>query len=516
MYTWIYKRKPMKKYLVLVLVSLLYTTAFGQKDSSQTNNAIPSPIKIVTRHNIILGGKSISYTAIAGAMILKNEKDEAIALFGYTAYFKEGETDLSKRPLIFAYNGGPGSSSMWLHMGVLGPKRVVVNDPENTPPPPYKTEDNSNSIIDVSDLVMIDPIGTGLSHAVGKAKNKDFWGVDPDIKIISQFIKQFVIDNDRLNSPKFLLGESYGTTRSAGIVDYLQESMGMSMNGVILVSAVLDLKTLEFSQGDDISYILYLPSYASAAWYHKKLTNQPPDLDLFMSEVRVFATGEYANALMKGDNLTELEKNNIALKIASFIGLSKEYILKANLRIKQPQFTQELLRDDHTTIGRYDSRYKGITQNLLSEYSYFDPQSSSIEPAFTTTFLNYYYTDLKMDKSKVYRTWAYGLEGFTWDWKHAKNGPEFIVASPNTAVDLAEAMTMNPNLRVLVLNGYFDLATPFLGTEFTFDHLGLEPKLKKNITMKYYKAGHMMYIEPLSSQEFKKDVAAFINSVVQH
>lgn len=506
----------MRKIVFSFLMFFFFAPVFSQKDSVQTYTPIPAPIKSVTRHSSLIGGKSVNYTATAGALILKNEKDESIALFGYTAYTKEGETDISKRPVTFAYNGGPGSSSMWLHMGALGPKRVVVNDPENSPPPPYKTEDNANSIIDITDLVMIDPVGTGLSHAVGKAKNKEFWGVDPDIKSVSQFIKQYVTDNDRWNSPKFLLGESYGTTRSAGVVNYLQENMGMTMNGVILVSAVLDLKTIIFDQGDDISYILYLPSYASTAWYHNKIANKPASIESFLAEAKNFATSEFAGALMKGDNLSEIEKQTVASKLAGFTGLSKEYLLKANLRVIESQFTQELLRDEHTTTGRLDSRYTGVTQNLLAEHASFDPQSTSIQPAFVATFMNYYYGDLKMNKTNEYRIWASGLEGFSWDWKHIKNGAgSFFAASANTGIDLAEAMSRNPNLKILVLNGYFDLATPYMGTEYTFDHLGLEPKLKKNITMKYYKAGHMMYIEPASSLEFKRDIESFITSAVK-
>lgn len=472
---------------------------------------VPPEIKSVTKHSAVIGGKTINYTATAGAIILMNDKEEPIALFGYTAYIKDDDND-SKRPVTFSYNGGPGSSSYWLHIGVIGPKKIVVNDPEYNAPPPYKFEDNTNSILDVTDIVMIDPVGTGLSHAVGKAKNKDFWGVDEDIRSISNFIKQYVTDNNRWNSPKFLLGESYGTMRSAGVVDYLQENLGMAMNGVILVSSVLDLRTITFQQYDDLSYILYLPTYAATAWYHNKITNKPESLESFLKDAEAFAGGEYAAALMKGDRLSDAEKESILNKLSGYTGLSKEYLARANLRVTEPQFTQELLRNEHLTTGRLDSRYKGINQNLLSENAYNDPQSSAVSPPFTAAFLSYYYGELKMDKKNNYHTSAYDAEGFTWNWKHKKsNSPDWGDAvTPNTAVDLAEAMSRNPALKILVLNGYYDLATPFYATEYTFDHLALDKKLKPNIQLKYYPAGHMMYINSTSANAFKKDVAEFI------
>ncbi|HRH50529.1 MAG TPA: hypothetical protein PLP23_17370 [Panacibacter sp.] len=498
----------------LFFVASILCNAYAQTASADSA-AIPSAVKSVTKHSITIGGKLINYTATAGALILKNDKDESIALYGYTAYTKDGETDATKRPVTFSYNGGPGSSSMWLHLGIMGPKRVVVNDPENSLQPPYKMEDNANTILDVSDIVMIDPVGTGISRAVGKAKNKDFWGVDQDIKSVSQFIKQYTNDNDRWNSPKYLLGESYGTMRSAGVADYLQQNLGITVNGIILVSVVLDLRTLTFQQGDDISYVMHLPTYAATAWYHNKVANKPASLDAFLKEVRIFAGGEYSAALMKGDQLTDAEKANVLNKLSAFTGLSKDYLTKANLRVNEPQFTQELLREDHLTVGRLDSRYKNINQDLLSEYSSFDPQSTAISPAYIAMFMNYYYGDLKVDKSNNYHTSAYSAEGFDWDWKHNKNGGGGDPVTPNTAVDLAEAMSQNPNLKILVLNGYYDLATPFYGTEYTFDHMGLEKKLKQNITFKYYEAGHMMYIQPASAVAFKKDVAEFITNVTK-
>lgn len=502
-----------KSFCLLAFTGFLFINVTAQGINKDTAYiAVPSEIKSVTKHTVVIDGKTINYSATAGALILLNEKEEPVALFGYTAYTKDDENN-NKRPITFSYNGGPGSSSYWLHIGVIGPKKIVVNDPEFNPPPPYKFEDNANSILDVTDIVMIDPVGTGLSHAIGKAKNKDFWGVDQDIRSISNFIKEYVTQNSRWNSPKFLLGESYGTMRSAGVVDFLQDNLGMAMNGVILVSSVLDLRTLTFQQYDDLSYILNLPSYAATAWYHNKVPNKPENLETFIKDAKTFAEGDYTLALMKGDNLSDQEKDIIVNKLMSYTGLSKEYLLRANLRVTEPQFTQELLRNEHLTVGRLDSRYTGINQNPLSENANTDPQSAAISPAFTSAFLSYYYGDLKMDRKYVYHTSAYGAEGFVWDWKRKRNDAEFGDAvTPNTAIDLANAMTQNPSLKLLVLNGYYDLATPFAATEYTFDHLALNKKLKSNIQLKYYPAGHMMYIHSKSASTFKKDVSAFILS----
>ena len=467
--------------------------------------------KYVTKHTVKIDNKIISYTATAGTIILKNEKDEPIAAVGYTAYTKDAEADATKRPVTFTYNGGPGSSSMWLHLGVIGPRRVVVNDPGLNGPPPYKLEDNNYSILDVSDIVLIDPVGTGLSRATGKAKNADFWGVDQDIKSISQFIKQYVNDNDRWNSPKYLLGESYGTFRSAGVADYLSQNMGIAVNGVVLVSCVLDIRTLSFQPGDDLSYILNLPTYAAVSWFHNKIPNKPADLNSFLKEVRIFAAGEYTTGLLKGDQLPATEREQLLNKLVAYTGLSKDYLDKANLRVMQPQYSKELLRNDRADIGRLDARYKGISQDMLGEYAFSDPADNAISPAFISTFMNYYTTELKVSKDKTYNPAAYSFPDFKWDWKHPRSYGFFGEgSSPSTSPDLANAMSLNPQLKILVLNGLFDLATPFYGTEYTFDHLGIDKKLKNNISMKYYEAGHMMYISNTAAAAFKKDVSTFI------
>lgn len=477
--------------------------------SQAKNDSIPKGEVSTTSHTARIDGKVIVYKALAGTMQLRNDEDEPIALHGFTAYIKEGVTDPKTRPISFVFNGGPGSSSIWLHMGVIGPKRAAVNDPGFTPGAPYNLEDNNSSLLDVTDIVMMDPIGTGLSHAIGKAKNKDFWGVDQDIKMISQFIKQFVTEQDRWNSPKYLIGESYGTFRNAGVVYYLQENVGMAMNGVVMVSAVFDLRTLVFAQGDDISYVMNLPTYSATAWYHNKIPNKPASLDSFLKESRDFAKGEYTTALMEGDKLSGEARSRITERLSYFTGLSKEYLEKADLRVSEPEFTEELLRAEHKTVGRLDSRFTGINQDPLSQYSRYDPQSSAISPGYTALFMDYFYNTLKVNKAHTYYTSAYARKGFDWDWKHAINGGGFPTP-PNTGTDMSIALSRNPHLKILILNGLYDLATPFYGVEYSIDHLGLEKEIKANIIMKYFEAGHMMYTHRPSLEQFKKETAAFI------
>jgi len=502
------------QFITGVLITLLVSSlsSYSQTDSLPKITAE----KFVTKHSIKIDNKPINYTASVGTLILKNEKDESIASFGYTAYTKDGEADVAKRPVMFSFNGGPGSSSIWLHMGIMGPRRIAVNDPNSNGPAPYRLEDNSYCLLDVTDIVMMDPIGTGLSRAAGKSKNSDFWGVESDIKSVSVFIKNYITENERWNSPKFLLGESYGTFRSAGVADYLQDNLGISVNGIVLVSSVLDIRTLAFQPGDDLPYFVNFPTYAATAWYHNKLSVKPADLSAFLKEVRDFSSGEYAAALIKGDALSADEKEKILNKLVSYTGLSKEYWSNARLRVNQPQFSEELLRSTHEEAGRLDSRYKGISQDPLSEFAFSDPQDYSISPAFTAAFMNYYTVELKVPKDKTYNTGAYVFSDFNWDWKHPRSNGFFgSASSPNTGPDLVNAMSHNPHLKVMVLNGIFDLATPFYGTEYTFNHLGLDKKIKDNISMKYYEAGHMMYIHNESAAKFKKDVAEFINSTLK-
>jgi len=471
--------------------------------------AAPQPEKSVTQHSIVIDGATVKYTATAGTLIIRNDDDKPIASVGYVAYTRDGITDKRTRPITFAYNGGPGSSSLWLHMGALGPRRIVTTDAASTPPPPYKVVDNAYSIIDVTDLVMIDPVGTGIAKAVGDAKDKDFWGVDADIDEFGRFIAQYVSDNGRWNSPKYLLGESYGTTRSGGIVDYLQTRRNMAFNGVILVSVALDLEAIFEWPGNERPYALFLPTFAATAWYHHALPNQPEKLVPFLDEVRAWALGPYTAALMKGNRLTDAERDAVARKIHEYTGLSLQYIKDANLRITESEFTHELLQEKRETVGRLDSRFLGFTFDPLSEDAEYDPQSAAISAPFTAAFLDYYNNELKFGQGKTYKTSNFNV-GRSWDFTH-KIGNSFIpMPIVNTGVDLAHALGFNPNLHVLVLNGYYDLATPFAATEYMFDHMDLSPELMSHVEQKYYEAGHMMYIHQPSLVAFKSDVAAFI------
>jgi carboxypeptidase C (cathepsin A) len=339
----------------------------GEKPPEAAAQPAPKEESSVTEHTIKIGGQTIPYKATAATILLKNEKDEATALIYYTAYTRSDVKDLSQRPVSFLYNGGPGSSSIWLHMGSFSPRRVFTVNADATPPAPYKLAENPNCLLDKTDLVFIDPVGTGFSRAVGKAQDKDFWGVDQDVKSLAQFLNAYVSRNSRWNSPKFLMGESYGTFRNAALANYLQNHDNIYLNGIVMVSTVLDLGTISFYPGADLAYVLYLPSYAATAWYHKVLKDRPENLNAFLDEARAFAKGEYASALMKGDALGAAEKAEIARKVARFTGLGEDYLVKANLRVRLFQLMRELQRGRGLTTGRLDARFAGPTYNLIGE-----------------------------------------------------------------------------------------------------------------------------------------------------
>lgn len=478
--------------------------------------ATPAPKEesSVTEHSVRIGGQTIPYKATAATVLLKNDKDEPTALIYFTAYTRSDVKDLSQRPLAFLYNGGPGSSSLWVHMGSFGPRRAVVADAQASPAGPYKMNDNPYSLLDKSDLVFIDPVGTGFSHAVGKAQDKDFWGVDEDVKSLAQFINQYVSRNDRWNSPKFLIGESYGTFRSAALSNYLQNNDGMYFNGLVLISSVLDLGTISFNPSEDMPYVFYLPSYAATAWYHKTLTDRPAELLPFLEEARKFALTEYDSALMKGSRLTAAEKADMAKKLSRFTGLSEDYILKADLRVALPQFMKELQRGRGLTTGRLDARFSGFSYDLLGEFAEFDPQDTSITGPFVAVFNNYVRTELKFGQDKLYHS-SSSEANQKWDWKHSAGENFGFPGSPNVENDLIQALLVNPRLKVEIENGYYDLATPFFATEFTVDHLGLPEKLQKNIALQYYDAGHMMYVHEEDLAKLKANVANFIDAAAK-
>ncbi len=492
------------KYLlfgILILVGSIPTS------SQEVESEYPMAEVAETSQKVVINGKTLELDTRAGTLQLRDENNEPIALFGFTYYrLKDGPSD---RPIMFAYNGGPGSSSFWLHMGVLGPKRIVVNDPDYTPAAPYLLENNAYSILDVSDLVMIDPVGTGLSVPIGEADFKDFWGVDQDIRSIGLFITQFLIEYERMNAPKFLLGESYGTFRNAGVMKYLFDR-GIALNGVIMVSAVFDLRTLIFPPNDDLPYLAHFPTYCATAWYHDKINKGEESLESFLDEVRTFTEETYMPALYKGSRLSDEEKKKVAQQLETYSGVSKQFWTQADLRITNSEFFQELFREERRTVGRLDSRWTGLNQDGISQFASYDPQSAAISPAYITGFLDYLYRDLGVKKSHNYSITAGRREGFSWDWKHQGNMRWNTQAAINTGIDMAETLTKDPHMKVLIMNGYYDLATVFYGVEHSIQHLGLPPERMENIIMKYYEAGHMMYTHQPSLEAFKSDLAEFI------
>ncbi|HYL64751.1 MAG TPA: peptidase S10 [Candidatus Methylomirabilis sp.] len=466
----------------------------------------------VTEHTIKLGGQTIPYKATAGFTLLKNDKSEPTGLLYSVAYTRSDVKDLTTRPVSFLYNGGPGSATMWLHMGAFGPRRVWTVDGTFTPPAPYKLVDNTESLLDKTDLVFIDAMGTGYSHAVCKAQEKDFYGIDEDVEAFAQFIVDYLSRNDRWNSPKFLIGESYGTFRSAALGNYLQNRDTVHLNGIVLISSVLDLSTITFPTGDDRSYIYYLPSYAAVAWYHKVLKDRPADLPGFLDEARKYAQGDYASALFKGAQLSATEKAAVAKRLSYFTGLSEDYLMKADLRVNLRQFMVELQRSRGLTTGRIDARFTGYTYDLLEENAQGDPEGPAVGGAFTALINQYNHDELKFGKDRVYHNTSGGGGGWNWTRRPGAGGPRgFFPSGPNVEGDLAQAMITNPKLLVQVENGYFDMATPFFATEFTMEHLGLPAELQKNVTLDYYTAGHMMYLHDEDRVNLHNHIASLID-----
>lgn len=463
----------------------------------------PKESSAETKHTITIDGKSIAYTATAGNLLLKEENGKPKASVFYVAYTRDG-VEPGTRPVTFSFNGGPGSSSVWLHMGLLGPKRVKMKDDGSPLPPPYTLEDNAYSMLDITDLVFIDPVSTGFSRAVPGEDPNQYFGVKGDIESVGDFIRLYATRYKRWSSPKYLIGESYGTTRAAGLVGYLQQHDGMYFNGVILVSVAIDFGTLDFTRGNETPFFLYVPTYATTAWYHKKLPPDLQQLDLktVADQARAFALNEYAPALLKGDRLSPDEQNKIAEKLSRFTGLSTTFIKNANLRISDNRFFKELLRDQRLLTGRLDSRFTGRDIDAAGEEPEFDPAMAAIMGEFTATFNDYVRRDLKFENDAGYAIFSHQIR----DWNVE---PEFKGRYINTGDDLRQAINQNPSMRIFVANGYYDLATPFFATEYTFSHLSLEPELKKNISLNYYEGGHMMYINKPSLMQLKSDLSKF-------
>ncbi|HXV74761.1 MAG TPA: hypothetical protein VD788_00455 [Candidatus Polarisedimenticolaceae bacterium] len=491
---------------VAITLTLLLPGALPPDDKSPP----AEPVAVVTTHQLRIDGKSIPYTATAGWLILRDDSGQPTARFGYTAYAVKDVSEPSLRPVLFAFNGGPGSSSIWLHMGILGPRRVVVADPGFTPPPPVGIVDNAHTVLDVTDIVMIDPVGTGYSKVLGQGKIEDHWGVDQDVRSVSRFIVRWVEQNARWRSPKYILGESYGGIRAAGLAYHLQDTHRMSINGVVLVSPFMHFGFGADGIGLDLPHALYLPGLAAAAWYHERLDDAAPVLREFLDEVERFAIDEYLPALLRGYTLPLEEKREIAARAAAFTGTSTDYWLKADLRVSHGQFLQELGRDRGTTTGRIDARFTGPALNPLAESQDYDPFFPAIGPAFTAGFKDYYRRELEFAVEDEYvvmtRAWR------EWDWAHAQPGSDGVFAPPfpNVLPDLAHAMKMNPGLGVLVQQGYYDLATPYFIADYYVRHLDIPDEARQRVRLAYYEAGHMMYLHPPSMAQYREDLVRFV------
>ncbi|HEY2861373.1 MAG TPA: peptidase S10 [Terracidiphilus sp.] len=484
--------------------------AQGGDQKGNDNSPIPPERSSVTHHDLTLGGKALHYTATAGTLLIRDEEDKPYGSIFYVAYTLDG-AQANARPVSFLYNGGPGSASLWLHMGSFSPVRIQTDSPKATAGPPFQLVPNQDSLLDKTDLVFIDAPLTGYSRAVGKGTPKDFAGVDQDLRAFDRFIVRYVSANQRWNSPKFLIGESYGTTRSAALADMLGND-GVQLNGVVLISSILNYNVR--AGGYDTIYIGNLPSYAAAAWYFDKVQNKPADVGAWVQQARDFASGPYAHALFEGDKLSAAELDSVAKEVSRLTGLSVDYVKETNLRVSPTRFRKEVLRDQRMTLGRYDMRFEGEDTDAAGENPSYDASDTGITGAFVAAIHNYLETELKYDSTDEYRPSA-GSIG-QWDWKHRPTsgggfgGGGGEQSQPYVAADLASAMRKNPHLKVFSANGYFDLATPFFLTEFDLNHMQLPAELRGNVEFGYYPSGHMIYLNVDALHQLRGDLEKFI------
>ncbi|HEX6289393.1 MAG TPA: peptidase S10 [Herpetosiphonaceae bacterium] len=496
----------------------------GTNDTQEKNQTgAPPEVKdalSITHHTVTIDGQLIRYTVTAGTIVLKEEAEKQGDKEGesegerpkasvfFIAYTRDDVHDPGSRPITFSFNGGPGSSSVWLHLGVLGPRRILMDEIGNLPQPPYRLIENEYSLLDITDLVFIDPVSTGYSRVVPGEKAKTFHGFKKDIESVGDFIRLYVTRYGRWTSPKFLIGESYGTTRAAGLSGYLQERHGMYLNGIMLVSAILHFITGQFDPGNDLPYIMFLPSYTATAWYHKRLPGdlQQRDLRSLVEEVEAFAMGEYALALLKGATLPEDERVAIVERLARYTGLSPDYIDRSDLRINDDRFVKELLRDQRRTVGRLDSRFLGYDRDAVGEHNEHDPSYAVILGPFAATFNAYIRSDLQFESDLPYEVLSWRVR----PWSFGDFEGKYV----EVVETLRRAMTNNPWLKIFVANGYYDFATPYFATVYTFNHLGIDRSLQDNISMAFYEAGHMMYIHRPSLVQLKADLADFVQRAV--
>jgi carboxypeptidase C (cathepsin A) len=499
-----------KKFALAALFLLLALPALAQPpgDPKATKAEEKHPLtppeekSSVTHHSLTLDGKAYPYTATAGTLLLKEDDGTVKASIFYISYALDGVKDPATRPVTFSFNGGPGAASLWVHMGAFGPKRVARTDEGFALPPPGRLIDNEGSILDTTDLVFIDPVSTGFSRAAPGQDPKQFHGVKEDIDSVAAFIRLWVTRNQRWASPKFVAGESYGTTRAAGLAYELANRYGMMLNGVILVSSVLNWQDQDFHPGNDRPCFIHLPTYAATAWYHKRL---PPELagDLMktLSEVETFVLDEYGPALLQGDRLPEARRQEIAAKVARYSGLSPAYVERSNLCVQIDRFVKELLRDQGKTTGRLDTRFTGNDLDSVGETNEYDPASASLDGPYAAAVNDYIRRELKFESDLVYERLTDKVWPWSWDFQN-----QYV----NVAEPLRQAMTRNPHLQVLMAAGVFDLATPYFDALFTRDHLGLPKELRDNVRIELYRSGHMIYIRKADHAKLKKDVTDLI------
>lgn len=478
-------------------------TGTGQRPPQERPSPVPEETPVITHHSITVGGKELHYTATVGMMPLKNRDGETEARIFFMAYTLDGASDRQKRPVTFSFNGGPGSASVWLHMGALGPRRVPMNPDGTMPAPPYHLVDNEYTWLDQSDLVFIDPVGTGYSRALRPEVASRFFSLQGDIESVGEFIRMYLTRSERWTSPLFLAGESYGTTRASALSGYLI-GRGIAFNGIVLISTIMNFETTDFASGNDLPYVMYLPSYAATAWYHKKLPRdmQAKSVQKVVAEAEEWAANDYTLALEKGDRLSAPERQETINKLARFTGIDPKFIDNANLRVSLNFFRKELLRDEKRSIGRLDARFKGYDSSYVTAGPDFDASEAAIRPPYTSTFNNYIRQELGFKSDLEYYILGGGIG--PWNWG-TNNG--YV----DTSVALRTAMAQNPYLKIFVAMGYYDMATPYFAVQYTMHHISLDPGLLKNFSTGYYEAGHMMYIDEKQLGKLRGDVRKFID-----
>ena len=486
---------------IFVMPSIAEDAGNGPKDAPE----VPEARVFTSDHSLRLGSKTVKYETVASETYLR----EPTASVFSVSYIDTSTTSAAQRPITFVFNGGPGSASLWLHMGAFGPKQVITpSDASDVGAPPYTIRDNQNSLLDVTDLVFIDPVGTGYSRPLGETEGKEFYGVNEDAESIAEFIRIWLTENGRWNSPKYLAGESYGTTRAAALTEKLQGGWnGIGLNGVILISAILDFQTARFAPGNDTAHLAFFPTEAATAWHHGKANKAKwnNDFDAFIEDARTYATDTLAPALIRGSTLSEADEIRIAQEMSEFIGLSPEWIRLANLRVDPARFRKELLRREGFTVGRFDSRYRGVDSEGTADTPENDPSGYGMDVAYVAAINDYLTRELNVDFTRPYKVLT-GEPGSQWNWDVNQRGwPSYVNVTPW----LGKGMRENPDLRVLLASGWYDLATPFFGAEMSLHKNGV---VLDRVQFDYYDSGHMMYLAESDGKKLSDDVRAFIEA----